>query len=605
MGWFVEGYNDIIDFVKNSGDEKFFEITLLNKGGKGQPFIISNIPSWLKLSNTSGTINPNSKISITATIDKELTAGEYLENMYLKTDFGYDEKLQIKLRVLAQEPKWTIDPSLFEYSMNVVGRVKVDGAFSEDVYDKIAAFYNGELRGSVKLVYNQGYQEYFAFLTVYSNEGAGENIEFKIWDASRGIVLVAKADTKATIPFEENAILGKLSQPVVFENSNLVEQKITLNGGWTWVSLNVVDANFSNLNQLTKGLNLETDDRILSFAPSLTETYYKDNFNPLKSTWSGGITNAGGLSSAKMYKIYTTHPQSITAQGTTVKLSNWSFPILTNWNRLPYPIAGNQLTNEALAYFDAVDGDVIKSQNLFAVYDPIIGWNGTLKYLESGQGYMVRSSKAQTFKYPVYLSKTGKSTQGNSYATTVNETQGQMETKFMKYPENMNAVVLMPNGYNQLFVYDAEGVLKGSSLSQEVNNTTLSFMTIYGDASEKLVFYVGDGLSMKKTSKDITFTSNAVLGTISKPIILDQVLEDVSIFPNPFENELRIKLVAAKDQVVSMQLYSLTGQLLVEKNDPVLKGENILKIAPKVVTGTYLLQIEINGQKLIYKVVKK
>jgi hypothetical protein len=29
-------------------------------------------------------------------------------------------------------------------------------------------------------------------------------------------------------------------------------------------------------------------------------------------------------------------------------------------------------TNEALAYFDAVDGDVIKSQNLFAIYDPII-----------------------------------------------------------------------------------------------------------------------------------------------------------------------------------------------------------------------------------------
>jgi hypothetical protein len=55
--------------------------------------------------------------------------------------------------------------------------------------------------------------------------------------------------------------------------------------------------------------------------------------------------------------------------------------------------SGNQLTNEALAYFDAVDGDVIKSQNLFAIYDPIIGWNGTLNYLESGKGYMIKSTK--------------------------------------------------------------------------------------------------------------------------------------------------------------------------------------------------------------------
>jgi hypothetical protein len=34
-----------------------------------------------------------------ATIDKDLTPGEYLENLYLKLTLD-DEKLQIKLRVL-------------------------------------------------------------------------------------------------------------------------------------------------------------------------------------------------------------------------------------------------------------------------------------------------------------------------------------------------------------------------------------------------------------------------------------------------------------------------------------------------------------------------
>jgi CTP:phosphocholine cytidylyltransferase-like protein len=38
--------------------------------------------------------------------------------------------------------------------------------FSEDSYDKIAFSY-GEVRGSVNLVYNDAYQEYFAFLTVF------------------------------------------------------------------------------------------------------------------------------------------------------------------------------------------------------------------------------------------------------------------------------------------------------------------------------------------------------------------------------------------------------------------------------------------------------
>jgi hypothetical protein len=57
--------------------------------------------------------------------------------------------------------------------------------------------------------------------------------------------------------------------------------------------MNVVDANFSDLNQLTKGMNLVTDDRILSHSPARLETYYKDG-SPSKSSWSGGITDGGG-----------------------------------------------------------------------------------------------------------------------------------------------------------------------------------------------------------------------------------------------------------------------------------------------------------------------
>jgi hypothetical protein len=65
---------------------------------EGHRSLISNIPSWLKLSKTSGTVSPDSKIIIIATIDKDLTPGEYLENLAYKLTLD-DEKLQIKLRV--------------------------------------------------------------------------------------------------------------------------------------------------------------------------------------------------------------------------------------------------------------------------------------------------------------------------------------------------------------------------------------------------------------------------------------------------------------------------------------------------------------------------
>ncbi|MFV5690716.1 LamG-like jellyroll fold domain-containing protein [Flavobacterium sp. LT1R49] len=604
VSWFAEGYNEIVDIVKKSGEDKSFEITLLNKGGKGQPFTITNLPKWLHLSKTTGTIAPDSKIIITATIDKELTPGEYLENLYLQTDFGYDEKMLLKVRGLAQEPDWTINPTDYKYSMNIVGRLKIDGKFSEDAYDRIAAFSKGELRGIAKLVYNTSYHEYYAFLTVYSNSNLEDTIEFKIWDSSQDKIMEATINAKPSIAFEENGILGKLSLPIIFENSSLVEQKIVFNKGWTWVSMNVNDVNFSDINKLTKNLSLETSDRMLSNSPSHLETYFKDESTPSKSGWSGTISTNGGLTDSKMLKVFMTYEQPLIIKGIPVNMSNWSFPIKTNWNWLPYSLAGNQLTNEALAYFDATDGDVIKSQNLFAVYDPIVGWNGTLNYLESGKGYMIKSSKAQTFKYPSYLSKTGKTKNDKDYKSLADVSQETIRPEFKQYSDNMNAIVLLPKGYSELFVYNSNGILKGVTVNQFVNNQELSFITVYGETPETLVFYIGDGINKKKTSKNFSFKSNDVLGTIAKPIIIEDIVDKVTIYPNPFDNEITIKVNAIQDQIVTIQLYSLTSQLLFTKKLNVTSGENVLKIIPIVASGPYLLQTEINGETIINKVIK-
>jgi hypothetical protein len=601
VSWFADGYNEIVDLVKKTAEDKSFDITLINKGGKGQPYAINNVPNWLHLSKTTGTLAPDSKINLTATIDKELTPGEYLENLYLKTDFGYDEKLQIKLRVLAPTPNWAVDPTLYKYSMNIVGRIKVDSKFSEDSYDKIAAFSGGAVRGSTNLVYNTAYQEYFAFLTVYSDTIFSENIAFKIWDASQGKVIVATMNANTTIPFEENGVLGRLSQPAIFENSSLVEQKISFNKGWTWVSMNVIDANFLDLNALTNNLKLETNDRMLTNSPAHVETYFKNESTPSNSGWSGAISANGGLSDTKMIKVYMKHEQPLTIKGIPVAISNWSFPIQKMWNWLPYTLAGNQLTTEALAYFDATDGDVIKSQNLFAIYDAVVGWNGTLKYLESGIGYMLKSSKEQSFKFPSYLSTTAKLKNNKGVADLSQEA---ISPEFTQYTDNMNAVVLLPTGYNKLFAYDANGVLKGAAENQEINGKALSFITIYGETTEPLVFYIGDGVNKKRTSKSFSFKGNDILGTTAKPIILSEESLDVIIYPNPFDNEITIKVNAVKDQMVSIKLYSVSGQLVLDKTQDVLRGENVLKIEPRVAAGAYVLRIEINGETTTHKVMK-
>jgi len=347
---------------------------------------------------------------------------------------------------------------------------------------------------------------------------------------------------------------------------------------------------------------LATDDRILSHSSSELETYYNNEFDAEKSTWSGTVSANGGLKTTKMYKVNFDFEQTLKIKGAPVDLSTWSFPIKQNWNWLPYPILGNQSTNEALAYFDAVDGDVIKSQHLFSIYDPINGWNGTLNYLVAGNGYMIKSSKDQSLAYPSYFSKPANSKSGKVVS---NGKQDKNVEGFVKYAENMNAVVQLPEGYDELFVFDNNGVLKGEATNQMVNETALSFITIYGDTPEELVFYIGKGRTKKVTTKTFNFMSNGILGTVANPIVLEEFSDNVSVFPNPFENDLTIKVYVDEDEEVTIQLYNLMSQLLLTKKFKVTKGVNLLKISPRVATGTYSLQVKMKKGTVINKVVKK
>ncbi|PQB09088.1 hypothetical protein BST83_00075 [Polaribacter filamentus] len=66
------------------------------------------------------------------------------------------------------------------------------------------------------------------------------------------------------------------------------------------------------------------------------------------------------------------------------------FDLNQNWNWLPFVVSRNVTVSDALANLDASDGDFIKSQSLFAIYSPAIGWKGSLSYLKSGEGYMLK-----------------------------------------------------------------------------------------------------------------------------------------------------------------------------------------------------------------------
>jgi hypothetical protein len=98
--------------------------------------------------------------------------------------------------------------------------------------------------------------------------------------------------------------------------------------------------------------------------------------------------------------------------------------------------------------------------------------------------------------------------------------------------------------------------------------------------------------------------SMLVLSDKNKQNILTQPL---TVYPNPFNSDLNVRVDVSADGNVNMNLVDVTGKTLVSKNVPMTKGYNqtSLEGVSDLKTGIYFLTIEMNGQTFVQKVVKQ
>lgn len=122
------------------------------------------------------------------------------------------------------DPNWSVNPSGFQFSMTIVAYVRVDNVVSSDENDQIGVFVGNELRGTGNLSVLVGSTSTrVAFIQVYSNSASGENLSFKIYDASKDEVI----DAVSTETFADGKKLGENLNP--FEvTDNALASEITL-----------------------------------------------------------------------------------------------------------------------------------------------------------------------------------------------------------------------------------------------------------------------------------------------------------------------------------------------------------------------------------------
>ena len=127
-----------------------------------------------------------------------------------------DEPLNVNIRKLCYEPDWQINPSDFQFSMNMTARLftQTSLAFtdtSRDVYDMVGVFVGDDLRGVANITYLpeletiSNFHPYEVFITIYSNVESGEQLSFKVWDASNCALMgrINESYSLRTLPYLE------------------------------------------------------------------------------------------------------------------------------------------------------------------------------------------------------------------------------------------------------------------------------------------------------------------------------------------------------------------------------------------------------------------
>jgi Concanavalin A-like lectin/glucanases superfamily/Secretion system C-terminal sorting domain len=519
-----------------------------NTGGTITSFRMESVPSWLTISPATGTLNPGQLADITFTFQQDLLIGDYLANIQMVSSKGA-EPLSVDYRVRCAPPVYTVsNPSEFEGSMNMVIDLSIFGVTSTDPSDIIIAKIDGQVRGVGKVAYYKNLPDdklkWLTFMTIYGNgNDIDKPIEFHIWDGDKCNEYV---EILENYTYQESALIGSPLDPTPVHVLNLVKKCIPLNKGWNWVSFNI---------DLGTGNNVVANVMASLVHKSGTIVKEYDGASTFElGQWLGFVDQ---ISPTKRYMINVSEKDTVCLKGSPYTSTSFPIAINLNWNWIGYVPSTGMTVTQAMRGLAPLNGDIIKSQTLFAQYVAGVGWIGNLSFLEPQKGYMLKISNLGTLVYNT--STLGNNFEGNfddekGLVPKFNErnlgVQAELETQltddFTKYQETMNVIGevkgIKIDKDDELRAY-INGKLAGANKPILFDKKeSLFFQTIYFDFEQNVSFkiYKADRKKEYELDKTVLFKPETYEGLVENPVVF-----------NVISNGLAPILISIPDQVIT------------------------------------------------------
>ena len=517
------------------GEEYVFDVTIQNVSGKTHSFVLKELPLWITASETDGNIDALDEKTITLTVSPYINIGNYEERITIMSEDGMTEPLPLSISVRGEEPEWVVSEELKDknISMNIVARVVINDDIANDPNDLVHTYGDGhETLGvtHINVDNTAGSNEALTYIIVYSHDRQSKALNFEYFDASTGRIYQLEPANGEKILFKSDAIVGSTTNPVVLMNTEKEVQTLQLKKGWNWLSFyvtpdkstigNLLDS--STKWQVGDALEVVSGDGKVSQLFTYTSKKKKTAPTLYDYFWDNG-SDSIQLDPTIRYRFYSTNEKSAYLTGKYQAYETVS--VLPGWNRIGYVSRLNLPVSTALAdYTDKGSvGDIIKSQNEFSVLTETGGvrtWKGTLTFLKSGQGYMLkRNANTNTsFYYPEYMD--------NSRYNGANARQSAM--KVQRYDNtsgvSMNIIaqtlgVELEAG-DRLAAY-CDGMLCGTTEQTEDGLFFLSVgQTEDGDGRLSFALERGDDI-IATTPVIMTYRSDSISGTVGEPTLIN------------------------------------------------------------------------------------
>lgn len=514
LGWKQEEVS--LYLSDSSGYHTTEQATFSNLTSRTLSWYIDDLPVWLEANTTSGLIDPLGSVTIEFSTVAPYPTESVIEAVNLYDSDGICYPLPIELYVYQEMPSWYVDEKAFDGNMTLVAKVFANGKINDSESSMLAAFCDDQLVGTAMPIYSSRYDSFFIPMTIYGNaDMEGHAVKFKFWNARTGIIY-SPLDCNRDITFNTNAFYGSYTDPVVFQTTNLMEQNLAITPTWTWASL------YLNTEENTMAGILRDEASSVELVKTQNESFDMtdtDKNGDYAWTTSHVIARPG-----TMYMIKARSEAAPNIIGSKANPADVAINVKgKQWNWIGYVGTRPMTVKAALSSIIPSDGDIIKSQTKFAIYNG--EWDGTLTQLSPGEGYMYYSSSEEdrTFTYPT-IEEADRISPFQAPRHTAEPTHFQPVAPGL-FAGNMTILASLLTEDAEAAANDAAelAVFAGDecrAVAKDENG--LFYLTIPGEAVEPLTFLYFDGTQERaaQPAETLYYRSNTHYGSPSEPYIV-------------------------------------------------------------------------------------